>query len=55
MLGKLVSQIRYLCLRLTVACVQALDLLLGFEWSFAENKTVGELMKPLLPRLGVVV
>ena len=35
--------------------VYPLDLLLGFEWSFAENKTVGELMTPLLPRLGVTV
>ncbi|MCH2265176.1 MAG: hypothetical protein MK515_01745 [SAR324 cluster bacterium] len=43
------------CVDETEVAVHPLDLLLGFEWSFAENKTVGELMKPLLPRLGVVV
>ena len=32
-----------------------LDLLLGLEWSFAENQTVADLIKPLLFRLGVVV
>ena len=37
------------------AAVHPLDLVLGLEWSFAENKTVGELMEPLLPRLGVGV
>ena len=35
--------------------VHPLDLLLGLEWSFPENITVGELMKPLLGRLGVAV
>jgi hypothetical protein len=33
--------------------VHPLDLLLGLEWSFSENQTVGQLMKPLLSRLGV--
>ncbi len=35
--------------------VHPLDLLLGLEWSFPENITVGELMKPLLGRLGATV
>jgi len=30
-------------------------LLLGLRWSFKENQTVGELMRPLLPRLGIEV
>jgi hypothetical protein len=35
--------------------VNPLDLLLGFRWSFMENQTVGDLMRPLLPRLGIEV
>ena len=37
------------------AVVHPLDLLLGLECSFPENITVGELMKPLLGRLGAEV
>ena len=37
------------------AVVHPLDLLLGLECSFSENITVGELMKPLLGRLGAEV
>ena len=43
------------CVDETVTAVHPLDLLLGLEWSFPENITVGELMKPLLGRLGVAV
>ena len=43
------------CVDETSEGVHPLDLLLGLEWSFAENQTVADLMKPLLFRLGVVV
>ena len=43
------------CVDEAVTVVHPLDLLLGLEWSFPENITVGELMKPLLGRLGVEV
>ena len=43
------------CVDESVTVVHPLDLLLGLEWSFPENITVGELMKPLLGRLGVAV
>ncbi|MBC8259119.1 MAG: hypothetical protein H8E38_08885 [SAR324 cluster bacterium] len=33
--------------------VHPLDMLLGLDWSFQENQSVGELMMPLLPRLGI--
>jgi len=44
-----------LCIEESGIAVNPLDLLLGFRWSFKENQTVGELMRPLLPRLGVEV
>jgi len=43
------------CVDEAQAVVHPLDLLLGLEWSFPENITVGELMKPLLGRLGAEV
>ena len=43
------------CVDETSEGVHPLDLLLGLEWSFAENQTVADLMKPLLFRLGVAV
>jgi hypothetical protein len=43
------------CIEESGVAVNPLDLLLGFRWSFMENQTVGELMRPLLPRLGIEV
>ena len=43
------------CVDEAMTVVHPLDLLLGLEWKFPENITVGELMKPLLGRLGVAV
>lgn len=35
--------------------VYPLDLLMGFEWNFPENINFGDLMTPLLPRMGVKI
>ena len=43
------------CVDAAETVVHPLDLLLGLEWSFPENITVGELMKPLLGRLVAAV
>jgi len=43
------------CVDESQAVVYPLDLLLGLEWDFPKNITVGELIYPLLCRLGVTI
>ena len=43
------------CLDDDARSVFPLDLILGLDWDFNENITVGNLIKPLLPRMGVLI
>jgi len=44
-----------LCIDDAARKISPLDLILGLDWDFNENIKVGELIKPLLPRMGVVI
>jgi len=43
------------CLDESGNAIYPIDLLLGFEWNFPEDITLGELMEPLLPRMGITI
>ena len=44
-----------LCLDEEERTISPLDLILGIDWDFNENITIGNLVKPLLSRMGVVI
>ena len=44
-----------LCLDAAATKVFPMDLILGLEWDFNENMTVGNLIKPLFPRMGLEI